>query len=88
MNLKEANVDLAEVLAQFTNLILNERVKSYNEGVDDERARCVRAAAAVMKIDPAHAEGPLFDALRCEPDDCPTASIVRGAELLRELYST
>lgn len=40
----EPDTDLAEVLLQFTNLIMNERVRSYNEGVDAERARCAAIA--------------------------------------------
>jgi hypothetical protein len=31
------NCDLADVLAQFTNLIMNERVRSFNEGFDAGR---------------------------------------------------
>lgn len=38
----EHDTDLAEVLAQFTNLIMNERVRAYNEGVDAERERCAK----------------------------------------------
>lgn len=38
------NVDLADVLAQFTNLIMNERVRAFNEGVDAERERCAQIA--------------------------------------------
>jgi len=30
----EADADLASALHQFTNLIMNERVRSYNEGFD------------------------------------------------------
>jgi hypothetical protein len=41
---KEADKDLAEVLAQLTNLIMNERVRSFNEGVDAERERCASIA--------------------------------------------
>lgn len=36
--------DLTEILMQLTNLIINERVKSYNEGVDAERDRCAAIA--------------------------------------------
>lgn len=43
----EHDTDLAEVLAQFTNLIMNERVRAYNEGVDAERERCVGIALAI-----------------------------------------
>jgi hypothetical protein len=35
----EHDTDLAEVLAEFTNYIMNERVRSYNEGIDVERER-------------------------------------------------
>lgn len=56
--------DLAEILMQLTNLIINERIQAYNEGVDAERDRCIKASAAVMNMDPASASGPLFDVLR------------------------
>ncbi len=43
------DTDLAEVLAQFTNLIMNERVRSYNEGIDAERAAAGEYYKAVYK---------------------------------------
>jgi hypothetical protein len=32
--------DLADALLAFTNYVMNERVRCYNEGVDAERKRC------------------------------------------------
>jgi hypothetical protein len=43
-DIAEADADLATVLAQFTNLIMNERVRAYNEGLDNERDRCATIA--------------------------------------------
>jgi hypothetical protein len=40
----ERSADLAELLANLSGLILNERVESYNEGVDAERERCAKIA--------------------------------------------
>jgi hypothetical protein len=37
-------MDLNEVLLGFTNYVQNERVRSYNEGVDAERERCATVA--------------------------------------------
>lgn len=38
--------DLADVLLGFTNYVMNERVRCYNEGVDAERERCAKIADA------------------------------------------
>lgn len=43
----EHDTDLADVLQQFTNLIMNERVRAYNEGLDAERERCASIALAI-----------------------------------------
>lgn len=43
---KEADSDLAEVLAGFTTLIMNERVRAYNEGFDDGRSFKLQARPA------------------------------------------
>jgi hypothetical protein len=40
--LESPDSDLADVLHAFTNYVMNERVRSYNEGVDAERERCAK----------------------------------------------
>lgn len=44
MSTIEADADLATILADFTNYIMNERVRAFNEGVDWERERCAKIA--------------------------------------------
>lgn len=48
--------DMVEVLQGFTNFVQNERVRSYNEGLDagiaQERARCAKIAKG--EIEPTH----------------------------------
>lgn len=52
--LEKPDSDLADILHSFTNHIMNERVRSYNEGLDAgiamERARCAKIAE--NEIDP------------------------------------
>jgi hypothetical protein len=48
MSQDNPDVDLAEILAQFTNFVMNERVRSFNEGIDDERERCAKPNALTM----------------------------------------
>lgn len=43
----EADADLATVLGGFTNYIMNERIRAYNEGLDAERERCAAIAEAI-----------------------------------------
>jgi hypothetical protein len=39
-----ADNDLADALHGFTEYVMNERVRCYNEGVDAERERCAKLA--------------------------------------------
>lgn len=41
---QDSDPDLLEILGRFIEYVQNERVRSYNEGVDDERERCARIA--------------------------------------------
>ena len=43
--------DLADALLGFTNYVMNERVRCYNEGVDAERERCLQAARDCPALD-------------------------------------
>lgn len=45
----EADADLATVLQQFTNLIMNERVRAYNEGLDAGRQTAEAKLLAELK---------------------------------------
>ncbi len=45
----EAEEDLADVLARFTNLIQNERVRAYNEGLDAGRKQADEIATAARE---------------------------------------
>lgn len=50
--LENPDSDLADALHGFTNYVMNERVRAYNEGVDAERKRCadlVTSRAAVWR---------------------------------------
>lgn len=65
----EHDTDLADVLQQFTNLIMNERVRAHNEGLDAERERCAKiaddfAAYEQTVVDRAHADEALSDSGR------------------------
>ncbi len=45
--------DFLSILAEFTSYVQNERVRSFNEGVDAERKRCaaIVSAARMGKVD-------------------------------------
>jgi hypothetical protein len=41
--------DLADALMQFTNYVMNERVRCYNEGLDDGKAEVAKLRAALSR---------------------------------------
>lgn len=57
----EADADLAEVLAAFTQIIMNERVRSYNEGLDAGRAEAHKLAEAPDDNDNTMRDDPMFN---------------------------
>lgn len=44
----EAEQDFVDVVSHLTNYIQNERVRSFNAGVDEERERCAQIAEGLL----------------------------------------
>lgn len=47
---QEASNDLATLMHNLTTLIMNERVRAYNDGIDAERARCLAIVGQRLKL--------------------------------------